>query len=74
MYLSSDAEKRYQQDLEAYETLKENLVTSGNIIEYIGLNLIIMAMLIAAIFDEQIPVYVRVGLIIALGLVIAFKL
>lgn len=46
----------------------------GAIIQYVGLILMSIGMLIGAIRDETLPQNVRLGILIAMGLIIGFKI
>lgn len=62
----------YEDALDFYYDLKDGLTTTGKIFEHVGIIVLILALFIGAVVDEKLPVYVRVGMIVTIGLIAAF--
>ena len=72
-YLDTEDEKRYENDLESYNNMKKGMSTSGALLKDLSMVLFCMALFIGALIDGKLPDYVRLGMFIALGFVIAFQ-
>ena len=72
--MDADDRERYERDMDTYDLIRRSLTTTGIILEQIGIILIILGLFIGAIIDDSLPTYVRMGMLIAVGLVIAFQM
>lgn len=72
--LEDDDRKRYEDDVDLYNLIKRSMTTTGIILEKAGLILIVLALFIGAVVDEKLPSYARMGMFIALGLIIGLNL
>ncbi|MEW5761100.1 MAG: hypothetical protein AB1779_10090 [Candidatus Thermoplasmatota archaeon] len=64
----------YSRAKENYEDTKRTVEATGNVIEYIGILLFSICMLFVGVKDESLPANVRLGIMIALALVIGLKI
>lgn len=69
-----DDDEEYKDELDWYNLIRRSLTTTGFILEQIGLIIIVVALFLAAIVDEQLPPLARLGIFIAIGLIIGFKM
>ncbi len=67
-----DDDDEYDDAKDFYSDLRDGLTTTGKIFEKVGIILLVLALFIGAIVDEKLPVYVRVGMIVSIGLIAAF--
>ena len=72
--MDADDREQYERDMDTYDLIRRSLTTTGIILEQIGIILIVLGLFIGAIIDETLPTYVRMGMLIAVGLVIAFQM
>ena len=66
-------DKGFEEDVDYYNMIKNSLTTTGQIIKLFGMVAISIAIFICGIFDEKLHPYVRLGIFIALGLILAFN-
>lgn len=59
---------------EEYEDTVRTISTLGNIIQYVGLMVLSVGLIIGAIKDESLHANVRLGMLIAMGLIVGFKI
>lgn len=59
-------------DSEEYSDNVRTIRTIGNLIQYIGLILFSIGIIYGAIKDNDLPHYVRLGMLIALGIILGF--
>jgi hypothetical protein len=69
-----DDDEDYKDELDWYNLIKRSLGTTGNILEQIGLILIVVALFLGAVVDTELPPLARLGILIAVGLIIGFKM
>jgi len=62
-----------QDEYEEYQDAKRVIPATGHLLEYIGLLILTIGLIIGAIKDESLPANGRLGLLIAFGLIIGFK-
>lgn len=72
--LDREDEKRYKDDLDTFNLIKKSVTTTGGILEQIGIILLVVGLFIGAVIDENLPPFVRLGMLIALGLIVGFKI
>lgn len=68
-YEDQDNDEKYKEDLDWYNKIKRSLNTSGGIFRTVGVLIIIIALLVGAVIDDQLPPLARLGMLIALGLI-----
>lgn len=68
------AQKKYREDIEAFKDNTRRITTIGSIIQYVGLILLGLGMVIGALRDAALPPNVRLGMLIALAIIIGFKI
>jgi len=73
-FLEEDDQKRYEEDLDFYNLIKRSMTTTGNILKTAGVILLVVALFIGAVGDNKLPSYARMGMLIALGLIVGFSL
>lgn len=73
-YGGSQTSDKYYKDRTDYSNNVRIISTIGNIIQTIGLILIALALALGGIKDTDLTANVRLGMIIAMGLIIAFKI
>ena len=61
-------------DREEYSDTVRTYATIGNMIEYIGIMVLSIGLIIGAIKDDGLHANVRLGMLIAMGLIIGFKI
>lgn len=64
----------WDNDREEYADTVRTINTVGNMIQYIGLVVMSTGMLFGAVKDESLHPNVRMGMFIALGLIVGFKI
>lgn len=64
---------RIEGDRYAYNLLRNGISTIGQIIKIIGMVSLSIGVFIGGVFDDKLPTYARMGMLIALGLIIAFN-
>ena len=57
-----------------YRDNRRMITTIGNIVEYIGVILLSVGLTIGAINDKSLPANTRLGMLIAMGLIVGFKI
>ena len=70
---SSMTSSMYGGDKE-YRDNKRMITTIGNIVEYIGVIILSIGLTIGAINDKSLPANTRLGMLIAMGLTVGFKI
>ncbi len=58
---------------EYYDNVR-TIMSVGNLIQYIGIILLSIGLLLGAVNDDRLPINVRLGLLIAMGVIIGFKI
>ncbi len=61
-------------EMEDYSDGVRTITTLGNLLGYIGLILLSIGLIIGAIKDEDLPANVRLGMFIAMGLIVGLKI
>jgi hypothetical protein len=61
-------------DREEYYDNLRTITTLGKLVQYIGLIIFSIGMVQGAITDNRIPINVRMGLLIAMGIIVGFSL
>jgi hypothetical protein len=69
-----DAVKDYEKDVEAYNDNTRNVNAIGSVIQYVGLILLGLGMVLGALRDTELSPNVRLGMLIALAIIIGFKI
>ena len=69
-----EAEKKYDREYKEYTDNKRIMTTVGNQIQYIGVIFLSLGLIIGAIKDESLPENARLGMLIAMGLIVGFKI
>ena len=59
---------------EDYSDTVRTITTLGNLFQYIGLILLCIGLIIGALKDTNLPQNVRLGMLIAMGLIVGFKI
>lgn len=59
---------------EEYEDTVRTISTLGNITQYVGLIVLSIGLILGAIKDESLHANVRLGMLIAMGLIVGFKI
>jgi hypothetical protein len=59
---------------EDYTDGVRTVTTLGNLLEYIGLILLSVGLIVGALKDDDLPANVRLGMLIAMGLIVGFKI
>ena len=70
----ADEQDDYQEDQEEYSDSLRVMKAVGNLLEYIGILLIALGLILGALKDERLQPQVRQGMIIAMGLIVGFKI
>ena len=73
-YEDDDDGEKYKEDLDWYNLIRRSLTTSGQIFKMVGIIIIMIALFVGAITDDQLPPLVRLGMLIALGLIAGFQI
>ncbi len=61
-------------DREEYQDTVRTITSLGNIIQYVGIMILSVGLIMGAIRDESLHGNVRLGMLIAMGLIIGFKI
>ena len=61
-------------DSSTYTKIRTSLTTSGSLIKEIGMVCLVLGLFFGAVIEEKFPHYVRLGMFIALGLIVAFRI
>jgi hypothetical protein len=69
-----DPDQGTSESREEYSDTVRTYATIGSIIEYIGLMVLSIGLIIGAIKDDGLHANVRLGMLIAMGLIIGFKI
>jgi purine-cytosine permease-like protein len=59
---------------EDYNDNVRTITTSGNLIQYVGLLILSIGLILGAVKDETLPPNIRLGMVIAMGIIIGFKI
>lgn len=70
----NDAERNYVRDVDKYNTLTRNFNNTGDILTNFGIVMLVLALFIGAVNDRKLPHFVRMGMFIALGFIVAFNI
>ena len=68
------ADKEYREDSEKYKDNVRLVTTIGDIVEYIGVLAFGIGMLLGALTDNELSQYTKLGMLIAIGVIIGFKI
>ncbi len=67
-----DDDDDYDDAMDFYYDLRDGLTTTGKIFEKVGIVVLVLALFIGAVVDEKLHAYVRVGMMVSIGLIVAF--
>jgi hypothetical protein len=70
----ADNPEGYEDDVDGYRYLQRLIPSIGQIIQFVGLIVFSMGMLTGALTDMELPPMIRVGMLIALAIIIGFKI
>lgn len=70
-YITKD--KEYDEDYETYDDNERTILSTGRIVEHIGLIFLSIGVFMGAIKDDKLPPNVRLGMLVVLGLILAVK-
>jgi purine-cytosine permease-like protein len=59
---------------EDYNDNVRTITTSGNLIQYVGLLILSIGLILGAVKDDTLPPNIRLGMVIAMGIIIGFKI
>jgi hypothetical protein len=59
---------------EEYRDMVRTINTLGNVIQYIGIMVLSIGLIIGSIRDESLHANVRLGMLMAMGLIVGFKI
>jgi hypothetical protein len=59
---------------EDYRDTIRTMVTLGNVIQYVGIMVLSVGLILGALKDESLHANVRLGMLIAMGLIVGFKI
>jgi hypothetical protein len=59
---------------EEYSDTVRTITTLGNVIQYVGIMVLSIGLILGAIKDESLHANVRLGMLVAMGLIIGFKI
>jgi hypothetical protein len=68
------AQKNYRNDMEAFKDNGRVISTLGNIIQYVGLILLGVGMVLGSLRDTSLSPNIRLGMLLALAIIIGFKI
>ena len=69
-----ELQEKYEKDMKEYSNNRRIISTIGNIVQYIGAIFLSIGLIIGAVKDESLAQNARLGMLIAMGLIIAFKI
>ncbi len=69
-----EAVNNYEIEYKEYNDNKRIIATVGNQIQYTGVILLAIGLIIGAVKDESLPENTRLGMLIAMGLIVGFKI
>ena len=69
----SEAQDKYDDDAERYKDTTRVIRASGGILQLIGVTFLCLGMVVLGIYNKNLSPYVRLGLLIAAGLIIGLK-
>jgi hypothetical protein len=68
-----DEQEDWDKDTEEYSDGIRSMNAIGRIVELLGLMILSLGLVLGAVRDERLPAHVRLGLLIALGLIFGIK-
>jgi hypothetical protein len=71
---SSDNYSNYEKDLEEYMDMYRMVSALGSLVQYVGLIILSIGLIYGAVRAEYLPPNVRLGMLLAMGLIVGLKL